>query len=111
MGGARRPVVDELLAACWEDTLDPGPYALAEGAKLDLGKVLQGDRFFALLGTSGDVNNINFRHPRPGQAPYAQMRFVADDVAGKVHAALAKALTDSRQRVRSLRWARPRSPS
>ena len=41
--------VDELLAACWEETLDPGPYALAEGAKLDLGKVLQGDRFFALL--------------------------------------------------------------
>lgn len=41
--------VDELLAASWEETLDPGPYALAEGAKLDLGKVLQGDRFFALL--------------------------------------------------------------
>ena len=41
--------VDELLAACWEETIDPGPYALAEGAMLDLGKVLQGDRFFALL--------------------------------------------------------------
>lgn len=41
--------VDELLAACWEETLDPGPYVLAEDAKLDLGKVLQGDRFFALL--------------------------------------------------------------
>jgi hypothetical protein len=40
---------DELLAACWEETLDPGHYALAEDAKLDLGKVLQGDRFFALL--------------------------------------------------------------
>jgi hypothetical protein len=41
--------VDELLAACWEETLDAGPYTLGEGGKLDLGKVLQGDRFFALL--------------------------------------------------------------
>ena len=35
--------------ACWEETLDAGPYALGEGGKLDLSKVLQGDRFFALL--------------------------------------------------------------
>jgi len=41
--------IDELLAACWEETLDAGPYTLGEGGKLDLGKVLQGDRFFALL--------------------------------------------------------------
>ncbi len=41
-------------------------------------------------GTSGDINNINFRTPRPGQPPYAQMRKVAEDVANKVHAALAK---------------------
>lgn len=41
-------------------------------------------------GTSGDVNNINFRQPRPGQGPYVQMRAVAEDVAGKVHQALAK---------------------
>ena len=41
--------IDELLSACWEETLDAGPYALDDGAKLDLGKVLQGDRFFALL--------------------------------------------------------------
>jgi hypothetical protein len=39
----------QLLAACWGETLDPGPYTLAEGAKRDLGKVLQGDRFVALL--------------------------------------------------------------
>ena len=37
-------------------------------------------------GTSGDINNINFRQPRPPQKPYEQMRFVADDVAAKVHA-------------------------
>jgi hypothetical protein len=40
--------LDELLAACWEETLEPGPYAF-EGAKPDWSKVLQGDRFFALL--------------------------------------------------------------
>ena len=40
-------------------------------------------------GTSGDINNINFRTPRPGKKPYEQMRFVAEDVAAKVHAALA----------------------
>ncbi|MEN6495754.1 MAG: hypothetical protein ABFD16_15845, partial [Thermoguttaceae bacterium] len=41
-------------------------------------------------GTSGDVNNINFQHPRPAKKPYEQMRFVADDLAAKVQAALAK---------------------
>jgi hypothetical protein len=47
--------------------------------------------FVALManGTSGDVNNINFRTPRKGGPPYAQIRFVAEDVAQKVHAALA----------------------
>ena len=39
-------------------------------------------------GTSGDINNINFRQPRPRQESYAQMRFVGQDVARKVHAAL-----------------------
>ena len=41
-------------------------------------------------GTSGDVNNINFRTPRPAKPPYGQMRHVAEDVAAKVHGALAK---------------------
>jgi hypothetical protein len=40
--------VDALLAACWEDTIDPGPYPFVDGP-IDWGKVLQGDRFFALL--------------------------------------------------------------
>jgi hypothetical protein len=49
--------------------------------------------FVAMManGTSGDINNINFRGPRPRQEPYAQMRRVAEDVARKVHAALAQA--------------------
>jgi neutral ceramidase len=48
--------------------------------------------FVALManGTSGDINNINFRKPRGKQEAYAQMRYVAEDVAAKVHAALAK---------------------
>ncbi|MHB8902297.1 MAG: hypothetical protein ACYC6Y_26355 [Thermoguttaceae bacterium] len=49
--------------------------------------------FVAMManGTSGDINNVNFRHPRPKKVPYEQMRYVAEDVAAKVHAALAKA--------------------
>ena len=48
--------------------------------------------FVAMManGTSGDINNINFRNPRPGKKPYEQIHFVAEDIAGKVHAALAK---------------------
>jgi neutral ceramidase len=46
--------------------------------------------FVALLanGTSGDINNINFRERRPAKKPYEQIKYVAHDVAGKVHAAL-----------------------
>lgn len=40
--------VDQLLTACWEETLDPGPYDFGE-SDIDWGKVLQGDRFYALL--------------------------------------------------------------
>lgn len=41
-------------------------------------------------GTSGDINNNNFLHPRASKKPYEQMRYVAEDLAAKVHAALAK---------------------
>ena len=41
--------IDELLSSCWQETIEPGPYTLAEGGKLDPAKILQGDRFFALL--------------------------------------------------------------
>ena len=56
--------------------------------------LLEADRqsppFVAMLanGTSGDINNINFRTPRNRQPAYAQMRHVAFDVASKVHAAM-----------------------
>jgi neutral ceramidase len=41
-------------------------------------------------GTSGDANNINFRNPQPRKQPYEQMQYVAEDIAKKVNAALAK---------------------
>ncbi|MFH1919263.1 MAG: hypothetical protein ABIP48_05155, partial [Planctomycetota bacterium] len=40
--------VDRLLAACWEETLDPGPYDFGD-KDIDWDLVLQGDRFFVLL--------------------------------------------------------------
>ncbi|HEX7377735.1 MAG TPA: hypothetical protein VF278_11515 [Pirellulales bacterium] len=42
--------------------------------------------FVAIManGTSGDINNINFRTPRPRAEAYHQMRVVAHDVARKV---------------------------
>jgi hypothetical protein len=39
-------------------------------------------------GTSGDINNINFRNPRPSKKPYEQMRYVACDLADRVYSAL-----------------------
>jgi hypothetical protein len=46
--------------------------------------------FVAMManGTSGDINNINFRNPRPAKPAWEQMRFVAHDVAEKVHRTL-----------------------
>ncbi|MCL4203651.1 MAG: neutral/alkaline non-lysosomal ceramidase N-terminal domain-containing protein [Pirellulaceae bacterium] len=47
--------------------------------------------FVAMLanGTSGDINNIDRRNPQPGRPPYQRMREVAEDLAGKVNAAVA----------------------
>lgn len=49
-------------------------------------------RFVAALsnGTSGDVNNVNFRIPAPKQAPGEQIRIVADVVAKAAAQAYAK---------------------
>lgn len=68
--------------------------------------------FVALManGTSGDVNNINFRNPRPSKPPYAQMRHVAEDLAAKVNGALARvtwqssALLAARYRELGVAW-------
>ncbi len=52
----------------------------------------QAPAFVALManGTSGDINNINFKMPRPKQEPYAQMKVVAEDIAKKVHLTLGR---------------------
>lgn len=53
-------------------------------------ELLKADRqdppFVAIMsnGTSGDVNNINFRGPAEKLAPYEKMRIVANDVAQEV---------------------------
>jgi len=57
-------------------------------------------------GTSGDVNNLNFLHPRPAQKPYEQIRRVAYDLAAKVQAALAGAKYQD-QVTLAARWREP----
>lgn len=85
----------------------------------ELSRLLKADEqdppFVALManGTSGDINNINFRNRGPRQEPYAQMRKVACDVAAKVCAALEKLTYRSdislaaRYREPVLTWRRP----
>ena len=53
-------------------------------------------------GTSGDINNIDFRRVRPRSAPYVQMRRVAHFVA----AAAQRAMSDRVSRLGSARHAR-----
>ena len=63
-----------------------------EALKRLQGKVSDDPPFVAIManGTSGDINNINFRQTRPRQAPYEQMRTVAEDIADKVNGALGR---------------------
>ncbi len=42
-------VADRILDACWLSTRDPGIYDVAPGAKIPWGKVLVGDRDYALM--------------------------------------------------------------
>jgi neutral ceramidase len=84
-----------------------------------LGRLLDAERpdrpFVGIManGTSGDVNNINFRQPRPRQQPYEQMRYVAEDVAAKVHAAMKDVkyqdhvTLDARFREPTIAWRHP----
>ncbi len=68
--------------------------------------------FVAMManGTSGDANNINFRNPQPRKGPYEQMRYVAEDLATKVHEALgtvtwqAEATLGARYRELDIAW-------
>lgn len=88
-------------------------YGMYCTALAKLQKVANDDPPFVAMmanGTSGDINNINFRAPRPSLPPYTKMREVAEDVAAKVNAALAKvewkdsAPLDARFRELQLAW-------
>ena len=85
----------------------------------ELARLLEADRldppFVAMLanGTSGDINNINFRQPRGRQEPYQQMRLVANDVAQKVAAGIKQAAYTrditlaARYREPAIQWRKP----
>lgn len=68
--------------------------------------------FVAIManGTSGDINNINFREPRPRKNNYEKMQYVAEDVASKVHASFAtltwrdRAKLGARYRELDVKW-------
>lgn len=45
----RGGLTDKILEACWVETVDPGVYQTKADGSLNWGKVLQGDRFYALL--------------------------------------------------------------
>ena len=63
--------------------------------------------------TSGDINNISFRKPRPRKPPYGQMRYVGEDVAEKVHGAMKSLKYDNSISLAAayseptIRWRRP----
>ncbi len=72
----------------------PGPEVSAdyfgEFSKQVADRVAPGDTAFVAMlfnGTSGDVNNINFVHPRPRAQPYERIAAIAGKLAG--HAAEA----------------------
>jgi hypothetical protein len=67
--------------------------AFADRIQELLGADRQDPPFVGMMtnGTSGDINNINFRAARPRQQPYEQIRVVANDVAQEV-ARVCKAL-------------------
>lgn len=65
-------------------------------------------------GTSGDINNINFTDPgTKKKGPFEQTRYVANDVAAKVHGAMqnlsyrSDVTLDARYREPMLAWRRP----
>jgi len=64
-------------------------------------------------GTSGDVNSVNFRQPRPKLPPYVRMQAIADDLADRVFAAVGQAkyrdgvTLAAQYRELTLAWRRP----
>jgi hypothetical protein len=69
-----------------------------------IGASRQDPPFVAILsnGTSGDINNIDFRKPRPSVPPYAQIRRVAEDLSLEVSRILGGLTYAQRIPLRSL---------
>jgi hypothetical protein len=69
-----------------------------------LGAARQDPPFVAILsnGTSGDINNIDFRKPRPNVPPYSQIRRVAEDLSLEVARILGGLAYSQRIQLRSL---------
>ena len=63
--------------------------AFADRITLSLGADRLDPPFVGIMsnGTSGDINNIDFRQKGKSLPPYAKMREVADEVAGAIHKA------------------------
>lgn len=84
----------------------------SRGVERRLGEESQDPPMVAMManGTSGDINNINFKEPRGPKKPYEQMRYVAEDLAEKVTAAFATAewsttaALDARYRELDVKW-------
>jgi len=88
----------------------------SEEMKRLLGAERQDPPFVAMMAnaTSGDINNNNFRNPSTKKkGPFEQTRYVANDCAAKVHAAMKELkyrrdLTlDARYREAPIVWRRP----
>jgi hypothetical protein len=69
--------IDALLNACWVEVLDPGPYVLGD-KPLDWGKVLQCDRFHALLHIRLATYGPNYAFAVPCQACRARIEWELD---------------------------------
>lgn len=67
-----------------------GAFAVRLGELLGV-SAWQDPPFVGILsnGTSGNINNIDFLHPRPPRAPYEQIRIVAGDVAAEAQRVIA----------------------
>lgn len=83
-----------------------------------LGACNQNPPFVGIMsnGTSGDINNINFRKERKRREPYSQMYKVAADVAAEVARTVGeiefrdRVVLDSRERLMSLGVRLPSAP-
>lgn len=63
--------LDRILKACWEETLEPGPYQMGKDGKPTWSEVLSGDRLFLFLRvraeTLGEIYEAQIKCPECGK--------------------------------------------